>query len=93
MNLQGEARRILEKAGYRVFSRDSDTLQFEDETLLGFVSVCQSGEQIITRWRELQSEFLQKNSAPLRSSGLKSWSISQCTFPARAHMRKPDASC
>ena len=75
MNLQEEARRVLEKAGYRVFSSDAATLHFEDDTVMGFVNVCQSGEQILASWRELQSSFLRKNSDALRASGLKSWNI------------------
>lgn len=75
MSVPEQARNILEANGYRVFSQDVSTLQFEDDTLLGFVTVCQSGEEIVRIWRDRQAQFLRKNAAALRESGLKSWNV------------------
>ncbi|MGD0792472.1 MAG: hypothetical protein ABR920_11945 [Terriglobales bacterium] len=75
MNIAEEARRVLERAGYRIFSEDSNTLQLEDDTLIGFVTVCQSGEEIVNVWRERQATFLRKHAVSLRASGMKSWNV------------------
>jgi len=75
MPILDEARGILERAGYLVFSADATTLEFEDDTLMGFIAAYQFGEEIVRSWRDRQSSFLRKNAPALRSSGLKSWNV------------------
>jgi hypothetical protein len=75
VNLLDEARRVLERARYRVFSNQPASFQFEDETVMGFLAVFETGEEILAQWREQQTSFLRLNSAKLRNAGIKSWNI------------------
>jgi hypothetical protein len=49
-------------------------LQFEEETLLGFI--CElSPNDILHTWTRRQDEFLNANASALRNSALKSWNL------------------
>ena len=74
MRILEEARNVLTKYGYSVSSLTEDMLQFEDETLLGFI--CEmSLESIVQSWSARQDEFLTSNATLLRNSALKSWNL------------------
>jgi hypothetical protein len=69
-----EARSVLEKNRYVVSSRGENTLQFEDETLLGFV--CELPLQMLLQsWSRRQDEFLKSNARLLDNSALKAWNL------------------
>jgi hypothetical protein len=75
MKLLDEARRVLERAEYRVFSNHPSSFHFEDETVMGVLAVFESGEDILTQWRDHQTSFLLLNAAKVRNAGIKSWNI------------------
>jgi len=75
MKLVDEARSVLERAGYRVFSKEPVSCQFEDETVMGFLAAFESGEEIVSQWRDRQTSFLRMNAVRLRQAGIKSWNI------------------
>jgi len=74
MRILEEARNVLTKYGYSVSSLTEDMLQFEDETLLGFI--CEMPlASIVQSWCDRQDEFLKRNATLLRNSALKSWNL------------------
>jgi hypothetical protein len=74
MRILEEARNVLDKYGYAVSSLGEDMLQFEDETLMGFI--CELPlESILQSWCDRQDEFLKRNATLLRNSALKSWNL------------------
>lgn len=74
MRIIEEARDVLEKYNYIVSLRGEDMLQFEDETLLGFV--CElSLESLLQTWSSRQDDFLRNNARTLANSALKAWNL------------------
>lgn len=75
MNISDEVRRILEMTGYRVKDslEYSSFLYFEDESLFGFVSIHETVEDLIAKWKIEQDTFLHQNARFLRTSPAKSW--------------------
>src|SRR5208282_2969377 len=74
MQILEEARSVLDKYGYAVSSLGEDMLQFEDETLMGFI--CELPiESILQSWCDRQDDFLKRNATLLRNSSLKSWNL------------------
>jgi hypothetical protein len=69
-----EARDVLEKYNYVVSIHGEDTLQFEDETLLGFLCVL-SLESLLQTWSRRQDDFLRTNAPTLANSALKAWNL------------------
>ncbi len=74
MKILEEARRILERQGYFLALASEGMLQFEDETLMGFI--CETTlKSILESWSERQDQFLKNNASLLRRSALKSWNL------------------
>jgi hypothetical protein len=75
MQLLYEVESILRAAGFRTArGRDLEgTVVFEDDTILGFVAIHPSAEDMTTRWKTLQDDFLRRNAAQLRRDPLKAW--------------------
>lgn len=74
MNILEEARRVLEKQRYSWSLASRDMLQFEDETLMGFI--CEAPlNSILESWKGRQDQFLKNNASLLRRSALKSWNL------------------
>lgn len=74
MRLLEEARTILDKYRYSMSSLGEDTLQFEDDTLLGFI--CELPlHTILESWERRQDDFLARNARVLRNSALKAWNL------------------
>lgn len=74
MRIIEEARNVLEKHHYVVSSRGEDMLQFEDETLLGFI--CElTLESLLETWSRRQDDFLRSNARTLGNSALKAWNV------------------
>ncbi len=74
MNILQEARRVLEKERYSLSLASEDMLQFEDETLMGFI--CEAPlNYILESWNSRQDQFLRNNASLLRRSALKSWNL------------------
>ena len=75
MDLLEEANAILEAAGYRTVrpGRSAERFYFEDSSLLGFVSVFPSVDQLLKDWEGLQDSFLSAHAKPLRLAPGKAW--------------------
>ncbi|SRR5712691_246115 len=74
MKLLEEARRVLERYEYFVSVTSDEMLQFEDETLMGFI--CEAPlSSILAFWSDRQDQFLKTNASRLRRSALKSWNL------------------
>jgi len=69
-----EARNVLEQYHYIVSSRGDRMMQFEDETLMGFV--CELPlPSIMQEWSRRQDTFLKSNAQVLANSALKAWNL------------------
>ena len=77
MNLNIEARNIFEKYGYETFNFKEEPISFifEDQSLLGFVCVCDSVQDILDKWQQVQDSFLSKSARLLSSDPLKAWNV------------------
>src|SRR5882762_10019050 len=77
MNVLQEVRRTLQLNGYRVaYTREADDqIQFEDDSLMGFVWEAPTVAAIVVDWRQRQDDFLRRNANKLRSAEFKSWNI------------------
>jgi len=75
MNIIHETNSILELSGYKTKYTDADAnlLYFEDDCLLGFVTVFLTVGELSTQWKEKHDAFLTKNAGRLRVSPLKAW--------------------
>jgi hypothetical protein len=75
MNILFEVQILLEKAGYNIRQADNseEKILFEDDCLLGFVSMHNSLNDIITNWEEIQDNFLKNNASKLRNDLYKAW--------------------
>jgi hypothetical protein len=75
MNLNIEARNILEKYKYKTYSFKEEPLSFvfEDQSLLGFVCVCVSVKHILDTWKQVQDSFLSNLATQLSRDPTKAW--------------------
>jgi hypothetical protein len=75
LNIISEVSVILDQAGYKTKYADdnSDVLYFEDESLLGFVAVYPTIDELIANWKNHQDAFLIVNADKLRASVEKTW--------------------
>ena len=74
MKILEETKNILEENGYFVSPQSGNNLEFEDETLLGFVREAPLKE-IVESWNARQDKFIKDKAAYLRKSALKSWNL------------------
>lgn len=65
----------LAQVGYRprIAKFDSTILLFEDESILGFVSLFETVEQLLDNWKSKQNQFVSRMAVELRRSASKSW--------------------
>lgn len=75
MMLIDEAQIILNEAGYKTkFSVEiKDILYFEDKSLLGFVAIYLSAQELIGKWKKQEAEFLMRHAKKLRVVPQKAW--------------------
>lgn len=74
MEILLESKNILEKAGYTVYSDvSSNSLLFEDDTILGQICILEKIEIIISEWEKFQESFLRKNAQNLFEDTTKTW--------------------
>jgi hypothetical protein len=74
MNILEEAKGILETNEYFVSPLSSNSFQFEDEALVGFVLEAPLVE-ILSSWSTRQDQFIRDKASYLRKSALKSWNL------------------
>jgi len=85
MDILNEAETILHAARY-ITSRASDddaVMYFEDETLYGFIRVCDTVEEILDNWEKEQDSFLHQNASNLAPSP-KTWNAYSIFLTASA---------
>jgi hypothetical protein len=65
----------LTEVGYRsrIAKFDPTTLLFEDDSILGFVSLFDTVEQLLENWKLKQNQFVSRMTVELRRSATKSW--------------------
>jgi hypothetical protein len=69
---------VLEEAGYAVWLAPIDQLTavcFEDEAIMGFVCVLAEPEDLLSRWRSIESALLARYAARFRAAGDKAWNV------------------
>jgi hypothetical protein len=72
------AQTILRESGYRtrlLQFEQSSILSFEDESILGFCYLFADPATLLTGWRSIETEFLNRHGARFRSAGDKAWNI------------------
>jgi hypothetical protein len=72
------AQGILRESNYRTRLlpfEQSSILSFEDESILGFCYVFADLTELLTRWKSIEAEFLNRHSPRFRSAGDKAWNI------------------
>jgi len=52
---------------------DPTILLFEDDSILGFVVLFETAEQLLSQWKEKQGQFIARMAVELRRSSRKSW--------------------
>ncbi|UVK46686.1 hypothetical protein BPNPMPFG_002383 [Mesorhizobium sp. AR07] len=78
MDIQTQAEIVLRDAGYETWSWTGSpplVACFENQTVIGFVHVFDSGADLIRRWEIDQQTVLARHSTALRSAGLKAWNV------------------
>jgi hypothetical protein len=75
MILIDETQIILSEAGYKTkYPTEIDSaFYFEDRSLLGFVAICSSVDDLIQNWRGKEGEFLKRHARRLRDVPQKAW--------------------
>jgi len=86
MNLISEARSLLEEAKYWTHMPDitGSMFYFEDHSLMGFLSVHDSFEDILNKWEKKQDLFITKNADRLRTSSDKAWNVYSVFLTAKS---------
>jgi hypothetical protein len=77
MNIVLEVRGLLEAAGFRTSPAAGQTTScyFEDENIMGSVTVHESAKSLLTNWEKMQDAFLGQYASQFRSSPAKAWNI------------------
>ena len=69
---------LLRGAGYETWPWTGGQVAvtcFENATLIGFVHVFSSEEELLASWESAQSTVLSRHSAALRAAGAKAWNV------------------
>ena len=76
-NLLDNVRSVLDEAGYVTVSPqpDTDHLQFEDISIMGYVQTLPSVEAMLKSWKEIQDTFLRENATRFLRDATKAWNL------------------
>src|SRR5690349_21513656 len=77
-NLLDSAQVILGDAGFRTSLTTvtgMPALSFENDSVLGFVFVFASPEELVRGWRDIETAFLKSYAPRLTESGDKAWNV------------------
>src|SRR2546423_3125142 len=69
---------VLEDAGYSVWLEPIEQLTvvcFEDEAVMGFVSVFAEPKELLARWKSIESALLARHSSRFRVAEEKAWNV------------------
>ncbi|MBF2753680.1 MAG: hypothetical protein ISN29_00225 [Gammaproteobacteria bacterium AqS3] len=79
MDIARQSEIYLRGSGYDTWSWYSDNSHsitcFESATIMGFIYVFSSAEELISKWKFEQQKALSSHSAALRMSGDKAWNV------------------
>ena len=66
---------VLKEADYHCWTcpYDPTVLLFEDDSIFGFVVLFETADQLLSRWKEKQGQFIARMAVELRRSSRKSW--------------------
>ena len=75
MNIVREVRALLERSGYRTLVRGErrTDVQFEDDTVFGFVKICTDVAGILRSWEQDQNSFIRENHGRMALVSRKAW--------------------
>jgi hypothetical protein len=93
MDIHTQAEIVLRDAGYETWSwtgSPPSVTCLENQTVIGFVHVFESGAELLEKWESDQQAVLARHSGALRAAGAKAWnvySIFLTADPAPLHQR------
>jgi hypothetical protein len=75
MDLLYTAESVLRNAGFRTARNPDgpDVVLFEDDTVVGLLSIYATAEELVATWRVQQDHFLRSNASRLRRDPQKAW--------------------
>lgn len=78
MDIATQAEIVLREAGYKTWpwtGVSPAVTCFENTTVIGFVHVFSSADELLARWEAAQQTVLARHSAALRAAGAKAWNV------------------
>jgi hypothetical protein len=78
MDIQTQAEIVLRDAGYETWSwtgSPPSVTCLENQTVIGFVHVFESGAELLEKWETDQQAVLARHSGALRAAGTKAWNV------------------
>jgi hypothetical protein len=85
--LASHVQTILQDAGFSSWSasfREAEVYEFEDEALIGFVGLFLDPQALLSCWHSLETAFINKHAARLRTAGEKAWNVYSVFLSASA---------
>jgi hypothetical protein len=84
---------LLQDAGYKTWLVALDKYEavaFEDDATMGFVSIFETGAELLKEWQNLETKFLMNFSLALKKAGDKTWNV-YSVFLCAAHAVEDEA--
>jgi hypothetical protein len=78
MDIATQAEIYLREAGYETWAwtgLSPGVTCFENSTLVGFIHVFNTAEELLVHWEERQQRVLSRHAAALRLAGAKAWNV------------------
>lgn len=78
IDIATQAEVFLREAGYQTWvwnGASPPVTCFENPTIVGFLHVFDSAEDLLANWEEAQARVLARHTAPLRAAGAKAWNV------------------
>lgn len=78
MDIATQAEVFLREAGYQTWVWTGalpPVTCFENPTIVGFLHVFDSAQDLLRKWEEAQAHVLARHAAPLRAAGAKAWNV------------------
>jgi hypothetical protein len=87
MDIYTQAEVVLREAGYDTWQSGTGTqivTCFESQSVVGFVHVFETCDDLLKRWRDSQQVVLNRYAAALRPAGAKAWNVYSVFLTATA---------
>jgi hypothetical protein len=85
MDIATQAEIILRTAGYETWpwtGVSPAVTCFENASLIGFLHIFASAEELLSRWEAVQQTVVSRHAAVLRAAGVKAWNVYSVFFTA-----------